>query len=120
MAETQLIELEAAEAETAAIRETASGPSRRRRVLVFLALLAGVLIVWEAVKVLFHVTDFNLPHVYDVPLALLRPLAATGEPMGLYLLSQTRFTILEAVAGFLIGALTGFGLGVMFAHSRLL
>ncbi len=120
MAESQLIELEAAEAETTAIRETASGPSRRRRVLVFLGLLAGLLVVWEAVKLVFHITDFNLPHVYDVPLAFLKPLASTGEPMGLYILSQTRFTILEAVAGFFIGALTGFGLGILFAHSRLL
>ncbi len=120
MAETQLIELEAAEAETAAVRAAASGPSRRRRVLVFLALVAGLLIIWEAVKLVFQVTDYNLPHVYAIPLAFLKPLASTGEPMGLYLLSQTRFTILEAVAGFVIGALTGFGLGVLFAHSRLL
>ncbi len=120
MAGTQLIELEATEAETTALRETASGPSRRRRVLVFLALLAGLLIVWEIVKIVFHVTDYNLPHVYDIPFALFKPLASTSEPMGVYLLLQTRFTILEAVAGFLIGALTGFGLGVLFAHSRLL
>jgi NitT/TauT family transport system permease protein len=120
MAETQLIELEATEAETAAARAAASGSSRRRRVLVFLALVAGLLIIWETVKIVFQVTDYNLPHVYAIPLAFLKPLASTGEPMGLYLLAQTRFTILEAVAGFLIGALTGFGLGVLFAHSRLL
>lgn len=120
MADTRMIELEATQAETTAVREAARGPSRRRRVLVFLALLAGMVIVWEAVKIIFRVTDFNLPHVYDVPLAFLRPLAATGEPMGLYILEQTRFTLLEAVAGFFIGALTGFGLGVLFAHSRVL
>src|SRR5512143_3747807 len=120
MAETQLIELEAAEAETAAIREATAGSSRRRRVLVFLVLLAGLLIIWESVKIVFQVTDYNLPHVYAIPSAFFKPLASTGEPMGLYLLSQTRFTILEAVAGFLIGALTGFGLGILFAHSRLL
>ncbi|HTP08988.1 MAG TPA: ABC transporter permease [Anaerolineae bacterium] len=120
MADTQLIEFEATEAETTAMREAARGPSQRRRVLVFLALLAGLLLCWELVKIVFHITDFNLPHVYDIPLAFLRPLASTGEPMGLYLLAQTRFTILEAVAGFFIGALAGFGLGVLFAHSRLL
>jgi ABC-type nitrate/sulfonate/bicarbonate transport system permease component len=90
MAETQLIELEAAEAETAAIREAESGPSRRRRVLVFLALLAGLLIIWETVKIVFQVTDFNLPHVYAIPLAFLKPLASTGDRWGC-LLSQTCF-----------------------------
>jgi NitT/TauT family transport system permease protein len=120
MADTRTIELEATRAETTAMRDVARGPSQRRRVLMFLALLAGLLIIWEIVKVAFHVTDYNLPHVYDIPLAFLRPLASTGEPMGLYILAQTRFTILEAVAGFFIGALTGFGLGVLFAHSRLL
>jgi NitT/TauT family transport system permease protein len=33
---------------------------------------------------------------------------------------QTRFTIYEAIVGFLIGGLAGFALGVVFAHSRLL
>ncbi len=120
MAGTHLLELEAAEAESAVIHEGEHGPSRRRRLLVFLVLLAALLIVWEAVKVAFQITDYNLPHVYAIPLAFLKPVASTGEPLGLYILLQTRFTIYEAVAGFVIGALAGFVLGVLFAHSRLL
>lgn len=120
MAEEQLLELEALEAETAAQRQGERGPSRRRRVWVFLILLAGLIVVWETVKVVFQVTDYNLPHVYAIPLAFLKPIASTGEPLGLYIFLQTRFTIYEAVAGFLIGGLAGFALGVVFAHSRLL
>ena len=119
MAETQLIELEAVETQTAALREAEPGPSRRRKVFMFMALLIGLLIVWEAIKVAFQITDYNLPHVYDIPLALFKPLG-TGEPLGLYILLQTRFTIFEAVLGFIIGGLAGFALGVLFAHSRLL
>ncbi len=120
MADTQLIELEAAEAETAAKREAERGPALRRRVVAFLGLIVGLCLVWEAVKVAFHITDFNLPHVYAIPLAFLKPVASTGEPMGWYIVGQTRFTILEAVVGFLIGAAAGFGLGVLFAQSRLM
>ena len=120
MAEQQVMELEVLEAEATAKRATEQGPSRRRKVLIFLALLIGVLVVWEAVKIVFQVTDYNLPHVYAIPLALLKPIASTGQPMGIYIFLQTRFTIYEAVVGFLIGGLAGFLLGVVFAHSRIL
>jgi NitT/TauT family transport system permease protein len=120
MAGTQLIELEATEIETTTLREAAPGPSRRRRTLVFLGLLIGLLIIWEFVKVTFQIADYNLPHVYDIPLAFLKPIVSTGQPMGLYIFLQTRFTVYEAVVGFLIGGLAGFVLGVLFAHSRLL
>ncbi len=120
MADTQLIELEATEAETATLREVAHGPSWRRRLAVLLGLLIGMSIIWEIVKVTFQIADYNLPHVYDIPLALLKPIVSTGQPMGLYIFLQTRFTVYEAVVGFFIGGLAGFALGVLFAHSRLL
>jgi NitT/TauT family transport system permease protein len=67
-----------------------------------------------------RITDYNLPHIYAIPLAFLKPLAATGQPMGLYILDQTQYTVYEALAGFALGALAGFALGVVFAHSALL
>lgn len=120
MSEATLLELEAAEAENAAKREAARGPALVRRAIVFGGLVAGIVVIWEAIKIAFQVTDYNLPHVYNIPLAFLKPLASTGEPLGLYILLQTRFTVLEAVVGFLLGGLAGFVLGVLFAHSRLL
>ena len=120
MANSRPLELEAAEAEVAARRQTQRGPSLARRGLVLFAVLAAVAVVWEVVKVAFAVTDYNLPHIYAIPLAFLKPLASTGQPMGLYILDQTQYTVYEALAGFAMGALAGFALGVVFAHSVLL
>jgi NitT/TauT family transport system permease protein len=120
MASTQPLEIEATEAEVAARRQAQRGPSLARRALVLFAVLAGIAIIWEVVKVAFAVTDYNLPHVYAIPLAFLKPLASTDQPMGLYILDQTQYTVYEALVGFALGALAGFALGVVFAHSVLL
>src|SRR5258708_38302224 len=120
MAESRLLEVEAPEAEGEARRQARRGPSLARRGLALAALLAAIAVVWEVVKVAFAVTDYNLPHIYAIPLAFLKPLAATGQPMGLYILDQTQYTVYEALAGFALGALAGFALGVVFAHSLLL
>src|SRR5438874_2238831 len=111
MAKSRPLELEATEAESAARRQTQPGPSWVRRSLVLLAVLAGIAIAWEVLKVAFGFTDYNLPHIYAIPLAFLKPLASTGQPMGVYLLDQTQYTIYEALAGFALGALAGFALG---------
>jgi NitT/TauT family transport system permease protein len=120
MADSRLLELEATEAEVAAKRETQRGPSLLRRSLALFGLLAALAVVWEVFKVAFGITDYNLPHIYAIPLAFLKPLASTGQPMGWYILDQTQYTVYEALAGFALGALAGFALGVIFAHSRLL
>src|SRR5258707_4495132 len=120
MADSRLLELEATEAEVLAKRQTQRGPSLARRGLALFGLLLALGIIWEVVKVAFAVTDFNLPHIYAIPLALLKPLASPGQPMGLYLIDQTQYTVYEALAGFAMGALAGFALGVVFAHSALL
>src|SRR5262249_52858729 len=112
--------VEANEAEGEARRQAQRGPSLLRRALALAAVLVGIGIVWEVVKVALGVSDFNLPHIYAIPLALLKPLAATGQPMGYYILDQTQYTVYEALAGFALGALAGFALGVVFAHSLLL
>ena len=120
MADTRLLELEAAEAEVSAKREAKRGPSLARRGLALCSLLAAIAVIWELVKVVFAVTDYNLPHIYAIPLAFLKPLASTGQPMGVYLLIQTQYTVYEAVVGFVLGALAGLALAVVFAHSLLL
>ena len=120
MADSRSLELEATEAVVAARRQTQQGPSLARRGLVLFAVLVGIAVVWEVVKVAFGVTDYNLPHIYAIPLAFLKPLASTGQPMGVYILVQTQYTVYEALVGFALGALAGFVLGVVFAHSVLL
>src|SRR5262245_29767580 len=116
MADSRLLEVEATEAR----RQAPRGPSLLRRSLALIAVLAGIAAAWELVKVVLVVSDFNLPHIYAIPAAFLKPLAATGQPMGLYILDQTQYTVYEAMAGFALGALAGFALGVVFAHSALL
>jgi NitT/TauT family transport system permease protein len=120
MADSRLLELEATAAEGEARRQARRGPSLLRRGLALAALLVGIAVLWELVKAVFSVTDYNLPHIYAIPLALFKPLANTGQPMGLYLLGQTQYTVYESLAGFLMGALAGWALGVVFAHSALL
>ena len=82
MADSRLLELEATEAEGEARRQAQRGPSLLRRGLALGGLVVGILVVWEVVKVAFAITDFNLPHIYAIPLAFLKPLAGTGQPMG--------------------------------------
>lgn len=120
MADTSLLELEAAEAEVSAKREAQRGPSLARRGLALFGLVAIIAVVWELVKVVFGITDYNLPHVYAIPLAFMKPLASTGQPMGVYILVQTQYTVYESLVGFALGALAGLALGVVFAHSTLL
>ncbi len=120
MADSQLLELEVTEAEVSARRQTQPGPSLARRGLALFGLLAVIAIIWELVKVVFRVTDYNLPHIYAIPLAFMKPLASTGQPLGIFILVQTQYTVYEAVVGFALGGLAGFALGVVFAHSLLL
>src|ERR1700694_3682050 len=98
MANSRPLELEATEAEVAAPRQSQRGPSLARRALVLFAVLAAVAVVWEVVKVAFAITDYNLPHVYAIPLAFLKPLSSTGQPMGLFILDQTQYTVYAALA----------------------
>ncbi|MEP7356076.1 MAG: ABC transporter permease [Anaerolineales bacterium] len=120
MTDLSLLELEAAEAAGAAQRQSRRGPSNWRRALAFAGVFAAIAVVWEGAKALFHITDYNLPHILSIPQAFINPIGATGQSLAVYILWQTQFTVYEAVVGFVLGALAGFGLGVLFAHSRLL
>jgi len=132
-------------APSAAAREPAGRGSLRRRALGIVVVVLGVLVLWEAAKWLggdpwrVHLTlagvaidyehvppfawriadDLSLPHVWDVLRAFVDPAQRQGDPLGLVLLGQAFFTFREAVTGFVIGAILGLGLGVLFVHSRL-
>ena len=83
-------------------------------------------ILWEAIKLIFHLDAIKLPHLIDVIGAFFQPLQPTvaGQPappvLGSLLIDAALYTLREAVVGFALGSLLGFALAVIFAHSRLL
>ena len=112
------------------------------RVLSILVLVTLIFLLWEGVKYLggnpwradenpFGIThdppyrwkvasDLNLPHLWDIAGSLSDPARRNGPPLITVLLDAALFTFREAVSGFLIGAMLGFFLGTLFAHSLLL
>jgi NitT/TauT family transport system permease protein len=68
----------------------------------------------------FIVNDTSMPHVWTIFQAFGQPAQVNQPPLITVLLHKTAFTAKEAAAGFGIGALIGFSLGVVLVHSRLL
>lgn len=65
--------------------------------------------------------DLNLPHLQSMAESLLQPARRNGPVLLLRILAQAGlFTWTEALVGFGSGALLGFLLGAVFAHSRLM
>lgn len=102
---------------------------RVRGVLVFLAVLGGLAAMWEGYRAIgeatgltwpFEVNDRSMPHLHQIVGELFEPSRRNGPLLIGVLLEAAAFTAREAVFGFLLGATTGFLLGIAFAHSRLL
>ena len=100
-----------------------------RRVGTFVAVLAALCGLWEGYKWLwewagwtwpFTVDDVTMPHLHDILAAFAEPTTTGGPVLIDSLLHAAWFTAKEALAGFVLGALIGFGLAVVLAHSRLL
>jgi NitT/TauT family transport system permease protein len=97
---------------------------------LFLAVLAGLWALWEALKWVgeatevrlgsFQVNDRTLPHLHDIVSTLFEPSRRNGPMLIEVLWDAALFTAKEAAVGFLIGALVGFALAVVLAHSSLL
>ena len=65
--------------------------------------------------------DRAMPHLSDMITTLFQPAQRNGEDLLVQILFRASlFTLREAMAGFLIGGVLGFSLGVLFAHSNLL
>lgn len=65
--------------------------------------------------------DRAMPHIKDMITTLFEPPRRNAEELLVQILFRASlFTLQEAVAGFLIGGILGFALGVIFAHSNLL
>ena len=96
----------------------------------FLVIIASILLFWELYKALgtamgnmLPLTDFpwKLPHWQNTAEALLQPARRNGPFLLVRILGEAALiTWLEAITGFIVGSLLGFGLGVLFAHSPLL
>jgi NitT/TauT family transport system permease protein len=91
-----------------------------RPAAMFLIGLLLILFIWQAIKIVFQLSDLQLPGALDVIGALFQPIQSGQPALGMLLLQSALYTMREAAAGFVIGSLLGFALAVVFAHSRLL
>ena len=109
--------------------------TRTRRVVAFVLVLLLVVALWEGYKLFGRVaggtwpfTDIamkprpgnnSMPHVWDVASALFSPARRGGDPLIQILAVAALYTLREALLGFIIGGVAGFGLGVLFVRSTL-
>jgi NitT/TauT family transport system permease protein len=111
-------------------RRAAGVNAAARRVALFLLVLGCLWGFWELYRWVwssagwtrpFRVDASTMPHVHDILRALAQhPTSGSGQILAVQLLKAAGFTAKEAAAGFSIGALVGFGLGVAMSQSRLL
>lgn len=72
-------------------------------------------------KLPIRADDRSMPHVWEIYGTIFEPPRRGSDTILLTILAKASlFTLQEALAGFLIGGILGFGLGVLFAHSGLL
>lgn len=69
-----------------------------------------LLIAWETIVSIFKVPAYLVPRPLSVFATIMKNFAA--------LIKDTGITLFEAICGFLLGALIGFLIAVLFAHSR--
>lgn len=91
-----------------------------RSVLYFGIAILILVLFWEGMKALFNVTNYNLPHTWEIIGALFQPSRANGPLLGEVLLKGALFTWGEAALGFTIGSLFGLLLAIIFSQSGLL
>ncbi len=100
-----------------------------RRGLLVVVVVVALLGFWELYRWIwtttgwtwpFVVDDTSMPHIWTIGHAFFQPTQVNQPLLITILLHKMAFTAKEAAAGFAIGALVGFGLGVLLVHSRLL
>jgi len=112
-------------------RRAGSTPVARAlgRAALVLAVVAALLVLWEAYRWLwttagwtwpFAVNDTSMPHVWTIARAFGQPAQVNQPALVTVLFHKMLFTAKEAAAGFAIGGIVGFALGVVLVHSRLL
>ena len=100
-----------------------------RRTAIVLATVVLMLCCWELYRWIwtstgwtwpFVVNDTSMPHLWTIAKAFGQPAQVNQPALITILLHKLLFTAKEAAAGFAIGAVVGFGIGVVLVHSRLL
>ena len=108
------------------MRTTAFAARRAVAVAAVLAFLVGVYELWHWVWATtgwtwpFAVDDTSMPHVWVILHALWQPAQVNQPALGTILFHKSLFTAKEALAGFALGAVVGFAIGIVLVHSRLL
>jgi len=101
---------------------------RRRRVFSVAGVILALILFWETYKLVWgslgwdwpiRPDDVVMPHVWDMFIELFRPVRRGGNLLILDLGVRAFWTLREALLGFVIGGLFGFGIGVWFVRSRL-
>src|SRR5690242_13184653 len=82
-----------------------------------LGLLAGLVVLWEAVVRALNVPHYLVPPPSDVARALFAGLAASPTARDAYYIHAV-VTLLEALAGFALGSALGFVLATLLSQSR--
>ena len=100
-------------------RATRSGLSILGIILIFVVLWEGYKLLWTALEWSWPVRpdDRTMPHTWDIVGALFQPAQRNGPPLLWVELKAAFLTLREALVGFVIGGLVGFGLGVLFVRS---
>jgi NitT/TauT family transport system permease protein len=104
----------------------AAGVQRAVAVAAVLAALVGLYElyrwVWSSTGWThpFVVNDISMPHVWVIVHALWQPAQVNQPALGTILFHKSLFTAKEAAAGFALGAVIGFAIGIVLVHSRLL
>ncbi len=100
-----------------------------KRVGLTLIVLAALWALWEGYRAIwmatgwtrpFTVDDLTMPPMADIVSRLWEPLAEGQPPLIRDLVDKAVFTMREAIAGFLLGGVIGFTIGVVLHQSRLL
>jgi NitT/TauT family transport system permease protein len=97
-------------------RDDRAGVHQRYR-LPSLTVLVAIAVVWEAVKALFALPSYQLPHLHEIVADFLRT-GAGGERWLWIMAHNAGYTALESLVGFTLGGVAGLALAIGFAHSR--
>jgi NitT/TauT family transport system permease protein len=110
--------------------DRAAGKKRaRRRAVLLLAVLVLIWGLWEGFRALgihygwqrpFTVDATSMPHIHDMIWALFQRPNPEAPLLIVTLLKAAAFTGREALLGFAMGAIGGFAIGAVLAHSRML